>query len=100
MPKKTSGYSHFKFDAKKNRKRNEAFGRQEDYDSMTVQGKIALVTARGGSKRELSRLMKQKDIPVDVKHAVPVVKIENEKPKHSRKSDVIAAAKKNRPSKS
>ena len=100
MPKKEKGYSQVKANAKRNRKRNEAFGRQEDYDSLTVQGKIALVTARGGSKRELARLMKQKDTPVAVKSTAPVVNVEDEKPRRSRKSDVIADAKNNRPSKS
>lgn len=100
MPKKTNGYTQIKANAKRNRKQNEAFGRQEDYDSMTVQGKIALVTARGGSKRELDRLMKQKDTPVAVKPTAPVVNVEAEKSRRSRKSDVIAAAKNDRPSKS
>ena len=59
MPKKTS-YSHRKADARKRQKQDEADDRQAKYDSLSRAEKIALVTNRGGSKRELARLTAKK----------------------------------------
>ena len=59
MPKKTS-YSHRKADARKRQKQDEADDRQAKYVSLSRAEKIALVTNRGGSKRELARLTAKK----------------------------------------
>ena len=55
MPKKTS-YSHRKADARKRQKQDEADDRQAKYDSLSRAEKIALVTNRGGSAKELTRV--------------------------------------------
>lgn len=57
MPIKNNGYSHVKADARQDKKRQAAEARQRDYNAMTLAEKVAYVTARGGSKRELARLM-------------------------------------------
>ena len=50
-------YSHKKADAYLDMKRQEAFNRQEKYNLLTLQEKIALAKSRRGeSKRELTRL--------------------------------------------
>lgn len=41
-------------------RRQEAKERQEKYDSLSLDQKIALVKKRGGSKKELARLMAKK----------------------------------------
>ena len=60
MPKKANGYTQNKAHAKKLRKQHEADDRQAKYDSLSRAEKIALVTNRGGSKRELARLTAKK----------------------------------------
>jgi len=55
MPKKTS-YTHRKADAKKDLKREQAEERQANYDALSRAEKIALVTNRGGSAKELTRV--------------------------------------------
>ena len=49
-------YSHAKADARRDKRRQEAEARQRHYDGLSLKDKIALVTKRGGSKRELARL--------------------------------------------
>ncbi len=49
-------YSHAKADARKDKRRQEAEARQRVYDGLSLKDKVALVTKRGGSKRELARL--------------------------------------------
>jgi hypothetical protein len=51
-------YSHAKADARRDKRRQEAEARQRVYDKLSLKDKIALVTKRGGSKRELARLEK------------------------------------------
>jgi hypothetical protein len=60
MPKKQNGYTQNKANARRNRKRDEAETRQAAYDALNHSEKIALVTNRGGSKRELARLTEAK----------------------------------------
>jgi hypothetical protein len=55
MPKKAS-YTHRKADAKKDLKREQAEERQAKYESLSRAEKIALVTNRGGSAKELTRV--------------------------------------------
>ena len=103
MPKKTEGYTQLKAHARQDRKRRDAYARQDKYDSLTVAEKIALVLKRGGSKKELERLTKA-NTPVARLAPKPVVAEAKEvapaKPKRTRKSDVTKAAKAERPSKS
>ena len=56
MPKKANGYTQNKAHAKKLRKQHEADDRQAKYDSLSRAEKIALVTNRGGSAKELTRV--------------------------------------------
>ena len=105
MPKKSEGYTQLKNHAKQDRKRREAYARQDNYDSLTVTEKIALAVKRGGSVRELARLRKTYVKTVDIAPpAKPVVAEVKEaataKPKRTRKSDVVKAAKAERPTKS
>ena len=69
MPIKQAGYTQVKARARQERKRKEADFRQGKYELLTLAQKIALVTNRGGSKRELARLT----APPKVKPAVPPV---------------------------
>lgn len=52
-------YSHAKADARKDRRRLEAMVRQDRYNGLTLEQKIAKAIKRGGSNRELTRLMSQ-----------------------------------------
>jgi hypothetical protein len=103
MSRKEKGYSHRKADAKKVRKRQEAEERQAKYDALSLSDKIALVTNRGGSQKELARLTQPKAKPISrpslsVEVAAP---IEEKTPaKRTRKSEIIRQAKLKRPSKS
>jgi hypothetical protein len=55
MPKKAN-YTHRKADAKKALKREQAEERQAKYEALSRAEKIALVTNRGGSAKELARV--------------------------------------------
>ena len=89
--------------AKKLRKQREADIRQAKYDSLSHADKIALVTNRGGSKRELARLTnpkaKSQTVVTTVTPSTPVVVTEFKK-KRTPKSKVVAEAKTKRPAKS
>jgi hypothetical protein len=102
MSRKEKGYSHQKTDAKKARKRQEAEERQAKYDALSLSDKIALVTNRGGSQKELARLTQPKARPVSQPSlSVEVVVAEEKTPaKRTRKSEIIRQAKAKRPSKS
>jgi len=103
---KEKGYTHAKADARKFKRQHEADVRQAKYDSLTLAEKIKLVQSRGGSKRELARLMNPpaKKAAVSSPPAVvaPVVATAEEAPKKKRtpKSKVNRAAKSAKPSKS
>jgi len=109
MPIKQSGYSHHKADAHVEKLRQEADARQAEYDALTLREKIKRVQNRGGSKRELERVL---TAPVNNKKTVattpllitPVVveevKVEAKPKKHQSKSKINRAAKSQRPSKS
>jgi len=59
ITRKTNGYSQYKANARRERKRDDAELRQSQYDSLSLLEKIALVKSRpGNSKRELTRLEK------------------------------------------
>jgi hypothetical protein len=104
--KKSNGYTQVKAHARQQAKQRDADARQAIYDDLTLAQKIALVTSRGGSKRELARLtkVKEKPVPVVVQPArVPDIKPLTElepKPKRTPKSKVTKTAKMERPSKS
>ena len=51
-------YSSVKLHAKRDRKRQEAQARQREYSALSIKDRIARVTDRGGSVRELARLQK------------------------------------------
>jgi len=104
MSHKEGGYTQIKAHAKQLRKQREADIRQSKYDALSHAEKIALVTNRGGSKRELARLTNPKIkssvvVPVTVTPSTPVV-AEFKRKHHTPKSKVVAEAKTNRPSKS
>lgn len=101
MAHKEGGYTQMKAHAKQLRKQREADIRQAKYDALSHADKIALVTNRGGSKRELARLTNPKTkspITVTVVPSTPVV-VEVRK-KRTPKSRVVAEAKTKRPAKS
>ncbi len=50
-------YSFVKQQARRDKRRQAAEARQRDYDRLTLKQKIERVEARGGSKRELARLL-------------------------------------------
>jgi hypothetical protein len=56
MARKDKGYSHRKADARQALKREQAEERQAKYDGLSQADKIALVTNRGGSAKELARV--------------------------------------------
>ena len=106
MPKKTNGYTHVKADARKRKKQDEADNRQFKHDSLTVAEKIAKAVARGGSKKELAKLMNPKPKKVEATPA-PVQSVEVVEPSVSgnkyrkgKKSKINKQNKDQRPSKS
>jgi hypothetical protein len=104
MSYKEGGYTQIKAHTKQLRKRREAEARQAKYDTLTHAEKIALVTNRGGSKRELARLTNPKTkspvaVPVIVTPSTPPVIVEVKR-RHTPKSKVVAEAKTKRPAKS
>jgi hypothetical protein len=56
--RKQNGYSSTKLWAKRTRKRNEAYDRNEKYEEMTLREKLNYVRSLGGCKRQLARLEK------------------------------------------
>lgn len=56
-----ASYSHRIMDRKKDQRRLEAEERQAVYDGLTTKQKIDLAISRGGSIKELARLIKQRD---------------------------------------
>lgn len=96
-------YSHAKADARRDKRRQEAEARQHTYDGLSIKARIALVKSRPGeSKRELARLeaLLAKPAPKAEVKATVQVATPDQKPKRTPKSQVIAAAKAQRPSKS
>jgi len=101
MSHKEGGYTQIKAHAKQLQKQREADIRQSKYDALSHAEKIALVTNRGGSKRELARLTNPKIkhgtvVPIIVTSPTPVVEVKKRTPK----SKVVAEAKMKRPAKS
>ena len=104
---KENGYTHAKADARKFKRQHEADARQAKYDALPLAEKIRLVQNRGGSKRELARLMNPPTKkaatppPIPVPNVVASVTAEKT-PKKTRtpKSKVNRAAKTAKPSKS
>jgi hypothetical protein len=102
MAKKLS-YTQVKAHAKQDRKRREADLLQGKYNALSTAAKIALVTARGGSKRELARLLNPKAKPAVAPTPVAPVKAEvfvSDKKRKSGKKSVNEANKTKRPAKS
>ena len=106
MATKTNGYTHVKADQRKAKRQDEADKRQAKYDSLTIAEKIAQAVSRGGSKKELAKLMNPKPKKVEATPA-PVQSVEVVEPSVSgnkyrkgKKSKVNKANKENRPSKS
>ena len=107
MATKTNGYSHVKAGARKAKKQNDADKRQAKYDSLTIAEKIALAVSRGGSKKELAKLMNPKPKKVEQSAQAPVQSVNvveqsvsGNKYRKGKKSKVNKANKENRPSKS
>ena len=105
MPKKTNGYTHVKADARKRKKQDEADNRQFKHDSLTVAEKIAKAVARGGSAKELKRLMNPTPKKVEAPAAVQSVDVIEPSPsgnkyRKGKKSKINKQNKDQRPSKS
>ena len=101
MPKKTEGYSHSKADARLRKKQNEADIRQSKYEVLSTAEKIALVVKRGGSRKELARLMnpKKKEAPKQQVDTAPKVEVFVSDKKRKGKKQVNRENKENRPGK-
>jgi len=102
---KVNGYHSEKLHAARDKKRQEAKARQRHYESLTIKQRIALAKSRhGNSKKELAHLANLLNSPAKLVDAVksvnpqPVVVAVTEK--KTRKSDIVKAAKAQRPSKS
>ena len=95
-------YSQVKTHAKQDRKRHEAYARQDKYESMSLKEQLASCVP-DGSKRQRARIEAAMAAALEVKPAkTPLVvadKVEVGK-KTPNKSKVVAAAKAQRPSKS
>ena len=114
---KVNGYHSEKLHANRDKKRQEAKARQRHYDMLNIESRIALAKRRrGNSRKELAHLLNSlnvKPVAAPVKVPQPVttmykqaesrhdvvidVAIEGKK---TRKSDIVKAAKAQRPSKS
>jgi hypothetical protein len=99
MARKEKGYSHKKADVRKARKREEAETRQLKYNRLSRADKITLVTNRGGSQRELARLIQLKE-KQPAQAPVATVTEKETSPRRTSKSEVVRAAKTKRPSRS
>lgn len=102
--KKRKNYSHAKADARKERRRQDAFARQDAHDILSIQERIAKAMSRPGeSKRELTRLRSllgnTPTVKVSVAEPVQVAPVET-KPKRTPKSKVVRQNKAQRPAKS
>ena len=96
--RKVNGYHSEKLHANWDKKRQEAKSRQRHYDGLTVKQRIALAQSRrGNSKRELGHLYNLLDVKPKQVEVSPVVAVTEKK---TRKSDIVKAAKAQRPSKS
>lgn len=84
--KKTNGYNSSHLQAKRNRKRLEAEARQQEHASLTLQEKLEKARSRGGSNKEINRLMKMIEAAgISVKPPTPEPVAES-KPKATRKT--------------
>jgi hypothetical protein len=100
MARKEKGYTQMKAHAKRDRKRLEAEARQAKYDKLTRAEKIALATNRGGSQKELARLINPKVRQSPSAPVPTVVVVDNTTKKRTSKSEVVRRAKSERPSRS
>jgi hypothetical protein len=87
MPKKTNGYTQVKAHAKQDRKRREAYARQDKYDALPLAEKIAGMGAKHKARYEKQQaaLAKRKPAPTPVATATVEVKPKKayQKPKKS-----------------
>jgi hypothetical protein len=86
--KRTNGYSQVKNHAKQDRKRREAYARQDEHDKLSIEDKIAKATSRGGSVRELARLrktyVKQLDVTPPKATTTATVEVKVKKPAYQK----------------
>jgi hypothetical protein len=91
---KSGGYNSATLTAKRNRKRLEAEARQKEHDILTIREKLEKAWSRGGSNKEVSRLMKLAEADgVSVNPPTPEPVIADSKPKAVKKSTKRATEK-------
>lgn len=97
-------YSHAILDAKKDKRRKEGEERDWEHKQMTIAQRISKAKSRRGeSKKELVRLAKmeaEQAMTPKIKAPIPTPAAVTENKYRHRKSDVVEAAKTQRPSKS
>lgn len=87
MPKKTNGYTQVKAHAKQDRKRREAYARQDKYDALPLAEKLKTMGAKHKARYEKQQaaLAKRNPAPAPVAKATVEVKPKKayQKPKKS-----------------
>ena len=93
--RKQNGYSSNTLWAKRAKKRNEAYDRNEKYEAMPLLEKLKYVRGLGGCKRQLARLEAQyaKEKAPAVKPA-PLTEAQKSEKVVKRSKDAVKAAKK------
>ena len=87
MPKKTNGYTQVKAHAKQDRKRREAYARQDKYDALPLEEKLKGMGAKHRARwdKQQAALAKKKPAPTPAATATVEVKPKKayQKPKKS-----------------
>lgn len=87
MPKKTNGYTQMKAHAKQDRKRREAYARQDKYDALPLEEKLKGMGAKHRARwdKQQAALAKKKPAPTPAATATVEVKPKKayQKPKKS-----------------
>ena len=101
MPIKNSGYNRSKIEAKQERKRIEAEKRQDAYDAIPIETRVAQMGAKQLARWNKQQANKKAPAPEPVKVvALPPTEPATAPAKKMTKAQQVKMAKKNRPAKS
>ncbi len=84
MPIKTNGYTQVKAHAKQDRKRREAYARQDKYDALPLAEKIAGMGAKHKARFEKQQAALAKKTPAPTPAATATVEVKAKKPAYQK----------------